>query len=399
MKKILSGLLGIVMVISIPINSNALVQDEDRYINSYYRSCSENRIGAVENYDAVIVISDESANSDGLSASGLAGATNGIIYAHSVENDVPGRMSSALEAAKDKPIYFVGGPKVIPYSVRNHMESKGFDCRYIEGENRIETSYAVAKEIEKITGGVNEIAITRAYKGEADAISIAHEAKKRKMPVILTNGSSVPFDTSNLDKVYAIGGNKVISDKLVKDTNAVRISGANRFLTNKAVIKYFGSDKNKSYVVVPYEDESYALIASCVPNGNPVVLISDYSDKTILEGAEKIKYVYASYEDVNMYVKATCENATYGKSITDAMYKIYKTTGHSKNDYAYIYNPIDNYVGDKSFKSEYYIFSELNINNVFDYDESDYNILVRKSDGKIFTFGPGDSKPIQYRKY
>lgn len=396
MKKILSGLLGIAMIISVPVSSNALVQDENRYINSYYRSCSENRIGAVDNYDAVIVISEESANSDGLSASGLAGATNGIIYAHSVENDAPERMSSTLKVAKDKPIYFVGGPKVIPYSVRNHMESKGFDCRYIEGANRIETSYAVAKEIEKLTGGVNEIAITRAYKGEADAINIAHEAKKRKMPVILTNGSSVPFDTSKLDKVYAIGGNMVISDKLVKDTNAVRIAGANRFLTNKAVIKYFGSDKNKSYVAVPYKEESYALIASCAPNGDPVVLISDYSDKTVLEGAKKIRYVYYSYDDVNMYIKATCENATYGKAVTDAMYKIYQKTGSNKNKVAYLYNPTDNYVGDRPFKSEYYIFNEISIIDVFDYYTADYNILVRKSDGKLFIFDSETSKPIPY---
>lgn len=66
--------------------------------------------------------------------------------------------------------------------------------------------------------------LTNAYKGEADAISIASVAARDKAPIILTNGQSIPFSTSGL-KSYVIGGTASMSTTLVNNTKSTRLGG------------------------------------------------------------------------------------------------------------------------------------------------------------------------------
>ena len=87
-------------------------------------------------------------------------------------------------------------------------------CTSSREQARIETSYRVAKKKKKINGksNIKDIAITRAYKGEADAINIAYVAKQKDMPVILTNENSIPFNIKDT-KAYVIGGRKKRNNK------------------------------------------------------------------------------------------------------------------------------------------------------------------------------------------
>ncbi|OJT73276.1 hypothetical protein BM531_20175, partial [Clostridioides difficile] len=61
---------------------------------------------------------------------------------------------------------------------------------------------------------VNKVILTNAFKGEPDAMSIASVAVRDKAPIILTDGKSVPFNTTGIES-YAIGGTSSMSDSLV----------------------------------------------------------------------------------------------------------------------------------------------------------------------------------------
>lgn len=60
------------------------------------------------------------------------------------------------------------------------------------GDDRIKTSYSVAKEVNGIKK-VDEVILTNAYKGEADTISAAPVSVRDIAPIVLTDGKSVPF--------------------------------------------------------------------------------------------------------------------------------------------------------------------------------------------------------------
>ena len=112
-------------------------------------------------------------------------------------------------------------------------------------------------------------------------MSIAPVAASRKNPVILTNGLNTDYKKDV--QSYSIGGTTVLNASF--DTFTERISGLNRFETNKNVINKFFPDKthvnlSKSDVLID------ALTSSALKE--PVVLVSANSDKSVIAGTKSI---------------------------------------------------------------------------------------------------------------
>lgn len=171
-------------------------------------------------YKTAILINTSNSIADGLSASGLAGALNAPILL-TEKNTIPTETSARLKNVSK--VYIIGGTYSISTSVENSLKSKKIKVVRIKGNDRIKTSYNVAKEINSIKK-VNTVMLTNAYKGEADAISIASVARRDKAPIILTNGQSIPFSTSGL-KSYVIGGTASMNTTLVNNTKSTRLGG------------------------------------------------------------------------------------------------------------------------------------------------------------------------------
>ncbi|KXZ40556.1 Transglutaminase-like enzyme, putative cysteine protease [Alkalithermobacter thermoalcaliphilus JW-YL-7 = DSM 7308] len=92
-----------------------------------------------------------------------------------------------------------------------------------------------------------------------DALSIASIAASKGWPILLTRKDSIPekiksiLDENNLDKVYLIGGEGVISKKVENDIqNSHRIYGKDRFETNVQIASYFNDHINyeKVYIAI-----------------------------------------------------------------------------------------------------------------------------------------------------
>lgn len=224
-------------------------------------------------YSSAILVNGNSL-ADGLSASGLSGAVNSPILL-TQSNILPEVTLNKLK--KVSTVYIVGGKSVISSNIESKITKMGKKVIRIGGTNRYDTSILIANKIEK-TNGIGEIYYVNGLRGEADAMSIAPVAANKGNPVILTDGNSTTY-RKNVQS-YSIGGTGVMSTNF--NNFSTRIDGIDRFDTNRNVINKFFNDKShinlsKSHVLVD------ALTASVLKE--PVVLVSDDSDKSIIAGA------------------------------------------------------------------------------------------------------------------
>lgn len=233
----------------------------------------------VGNYDTAILVNSDKSLADGLSASSLAGKENAPILLVK-QNSIPTETMDRLENVKK--VYIIGGTSAISLKVENQLSGK--EVKRIEGKNRIETSEKVAA----LVGNYDEAFIVNGNKGEADAMSVASVAARDKAPIILTNGKTSKESKKNGVKYFAIGGSAVVSDGLVSKFSAKRLSGSDRYKTNRAVVNHFYKNTNKFYCAKgnPLVD---ALTASLLAKDNGVVLVSANSDNSILKGKNAIQ--------------------------------------------------------------------------------------------------------------
>ena len=212
---------------------------------------------------------------DGLSASGLSGTLNAPILL-TQKNNIPSSTLARLTQANT--IYIVGGNGVVSTDIEKYLQNMNKSVVRLGGSDRYETSISVANKIESLKG-IQEIYYVNGLTGTADAMSIAPVAASNSNPVILTDGKSTSYKQNV--KSYSIGGYGVVNSSF--DLFSERINGIDRFETNKNVINKFFPNKNhvnlsKSDILID------ALTASALKE--PVVLISDNSDKTSIAGAK-----------------------------------------------------------------------------------------------------------------
>ena len=302
------GLTLAIFLINVP-NVDALTSDTIKGNNIYETA---GLIADKNSYDTAVMVNMDNSIADGLSASGLAGAVDAPILL-AQKNKIPNETKQRLKNVKK--IYIIGKELSISKSVETELKNTGAQVTRLGGDDRIKTSYSVAKEVNGIKK-VDEVILTNAYKGEADTISAAPVSVRDIAPIVLTDGKSVPFSTSNV-KTYAVGGSISMSTSLVNKTNAKRLGGSDRYDTNKKVIKEFYPDASEFYLSDGY-DLVNALTGSTIAKENPIVLVSESSDKSILAGADKITRLGSISDSVyNKCVSAAQNNgdsSTKGES-------------------------------------------------------------------------------------
>ncbi|VHS81468.1 cell surface protein [Clostridioides difficile] len=279
-KKILAiGLTLFLVMVNTPM-VNALTSVEQIKGNDRYETAA--KIADKQNYNTAILINSDNSLADGLSASGLAGALNAPILM-TKQNQIPNTTMERLNKAKT--VYIIGSESTISKNVENQLLSKKKVVQRIFGENRFDTSIKIAEKIKEIKP-IDKVIIANGFTGEADAISASPVAARDGVPIILTDGNSVGFDTTGL-KSYALGSSEIISDELVKSTNSIRLGGTDRFETNKIVIQEFYKNSKEFYLSKGLQLTD-ALVASTIAKNAPVVLVENGSNKSILSGADKL---------------------------------------------------------------------------------------------------------------
>ena len=231
------------------------------------------------NYNTAILVNSDKSLADGLSASSLAGKENAPILLVK-KNSIPKETLKRLQNVNK--VYIIGGKATIGSDVEGKLSGK--NIIRIEGRNRIETSEKVAK----LVGNYNKAFIVNGNKGEADAMSVASVAARDKAPILLTNGKTSKQGKKSGVTYYVIGGKSVVSSGLASKFGATRLSGKDRYQTNRAVVKKFYSKSKKLYYTKgnPLVD---ALTVSSLAKNNGVVLVSKNSDNSILKGKDIVQ--------------------------------------------------------------------------------------------------------------
>ena len=280
-KKVIGGIaIGAMLITPMSVNANTKLTILEEEIKGSNRYETAGKISDRQTFSTVILVNGDNSLADGLSASGLSGVLNApILLTH--KDIIPSETLSRLSNVKKA--YIIGGENAISSKVESQIKNKGISIKRLKGNDRLKTSYSVAKEISEIKP-VSEIYLANGYKGEADAMSIGSVANKKGQPIILTNGKEIPFDTSKT-KNYVIGGSGVMSNNLANKTNATRLHGKDRFETNKKVNNYFYPNANE-FILTKGWNLVDALTSSSL--GKPIVLVEKGTDKSILKGASSL---------------------------------------------------------------------------------------------------------------
>lgn len=145
-----------------------------------------------------------------------------------------------------KTVYVTSGTGVIKQPVLDKLSSLGLTVKALGGSDRFATAVNIAKELPT----PHEIVVTTAWTN-ADALSVASIAAAKGMPILLSDVDSLSDSTtsyidtikSGIKTSYVLGGTGVVSDSVKAGLpNAQRVGGADRFATNREVLKNFASD-------------------------------------------------------------------------------------------------------------------------------------------------------------
>ncbi|WP_174919117.1 cell wall-binding repeat-containing protein [Peptacetobacter hominis] len=230
-------------------------------------------------YDTAVLVNAENTMSDGLSASALSGKYNAPILL-TKKDSIPDSTVKRLKKAST--IYIIGGENAISENVEKELSGK--KVIRIGGSNRYETSELIAEHI----GNYDRAFIVNGLEGEADAMSASVVSSKYNAPIILTNGKNSDYDQKSDTKYYAIGGEEVLSDSIVSEYNAERISGDDRYETSREVIEKFYSSSSK-YYFTNGNTLVDALSASLPAKNYGIVLVSSKSDNSVLEDKNTVQ--------------------------------------------------------------------------------------------------------------
>ncbi|WP_139619598.1 cell wall-binding repeat-containing protein, partial [Clostridioides difficile] len=155
-KKLLALGLSISIVIASSPISNALSSIDRIKGENIYETAG--LIADKQTYETAIIVNLDTSIADGLSASGLSGISNAPILL-SQKNSLPSATSKRLNNVKN--VYIIGGTNSVSKSVEDGLKSKGITVKRIDGDDRIKTSYNVAKEINS-KQKVNTVMLTNA---------------------------------------------------------------------------------------------------------------------------------------------------------------------------------------------------------------------------------------------
>ena len=207
---------------------------------------------------------------DGLAVTPLAAAMDAPILI-STRTGLDANTRAEIDRLQANNVIIVGGEKTVTPEVEKQLKSMGLNVERISGQDRMRTSFEIAKRLEKELAAkgkkISEVYVAGGYNGEADALSISSNAGKLEQPILLVEKNHVADDVKSWiydytnkynengvkpDKeITVIGGSYAISsnvakdlEKLDKDGKVDQIGGANVQETNAQVInKYHANSK------------------------------------------------------------------------------------------------------------------------------------------------------------
>ncbi|MDI6880990.1 MAG: cell wall-binding repeat-containing protein [Desulfitobacteriaceae bacterium] len=156
-------------------------------------------------------------------------------------------------------VTIVGGTGVIPVEFQAHLRTMGYsNIVQIGGQDRYETAELIAEQVDAATG--TPVVMTT---GEdfPDALTISSFAAAKGWPILLVSKDYLPDSVQsylthqNPTKVYLIGNANSVSadvesqvERALPSAAVVRLSGNERYQTERAVLDYFAPNASNVYL-------------------------------------------------------------------------------------------------------------------------------------------------------
>lgn len=263
-----------------------------------------------------VIIARSDMYPDSLTASPLAKALKAPILL-TQKDGLDDRVMDEIARLGVKNVIIVGGESSINSVVESllYKYDKDHEIERIAGNNRYETSAALATKLIEVAGNKNT-AIIASGENFADALTAGAFASEKSYPILLVQKSSINpsiakvIKGNKINKTCIAGGLNSVSSKVQKQLpeDTQRISGSDRYETSvKIAEKLF---EGKQAFVASGEVFADALVVSPVAGGqsSPILLVSrnelpksvkDYVEKNIKQitvvGGEK----YVPQENVD----------------------------------------------------------------------------------------------------
>ncbi len=251
-----------------------------------YETCNKIVNEGWSQSDCAILVNSEMF-ADAITSSPLATKYNAPILL-TEGNTLTASIKDQLQKLEVKTVYIVGGSGVISNDIVNNLHSMGITTKRISGNDRYETSIAVAKELNNNADTKGMFIVS----GDTfeDALSAAPIASKLQYPIILVAKDSVPatvknYATSNQGKnLFLVGGLDVLNSNISKElTPAKFYNQADKYSRNLALINDFKENLDLSKILIA-SDSTFAdaLSGSSLAgkSANPIILLGNSNVET-----------------------------------------------------------------------------------------------------------------------
>ena len=232
---------------------------------------------------SVVIAAGDSTLVDAAVSGPLAG-TLGAPLLLTTRTRLPGPTVAELDrrGSTVKTAYVIGGVGVVSDAVLTSLRSRGLTVVRVAGANRYATSEAVAKQISArrtVTG-----IVIAGGDGLADALGASGAATATKEPILLTPASGLAtetrraLDATNATHARVVGGTAVVSNTVTSQLSSlglvvVRLAGADRYASSRAVADYYRSRVPVTSEVVLTSGANRNLVDSLVAGTRARLLV------------------------------------------------------------------------------------------------------------------------------
>lgn len=243
-----------------------------------------------------VVLSRAEIFADSLGGAGLAGSRAPILFTNGpTAVDPDPALHSRTLADVDRvlggkgTVYLLGGTGAISERVERELRAAGYTPRRLAGPSRVETSVRVAEEVVRVHGAPERILVARADEWP-DAVTGGAYAAASGNPLVLSgrddlHPASKQFIQANGgSQVFALGGSVALTDGVVSDAGAQRVSGPDRASTAIAVAerlwgRTIGGDGDRFVVTPGWTNDAWvhalALAPRSAADAAPQLLVGD----------------------------------------------------------------------------------------------------------------------------
>lgn len=199
-----------------------------------------------------VVVSGGTAYADALAGGPLAGSMGGpvlLTYPTSLHPGVAAEIDRVLSPGGT--VYITGGTASVSASVEAALTRSGRTVKRLAGANRYAVAVNIAKELDRLRGGVPHAAFVAGGTAFADALVAGPAAVHEDGPILLATGTGLdPATLAYLDSVdndptfraYGVGG--AGAHAVASRPNDVQLTGASRYDVALAVADHFFSGEH-----------------------------------------------------------------------------------------------------------------------------------------------------------